>query len=78
MDTDVWAWVGSYGISALMRVADQIVSKHPKFKYLEKPISQLEDPEETDNNESKEECAVYEMKQRIKLLRESGLPESPD
>ena len=28
--------------------------------------------------ESNEEIAVYEMKQRINALRQSGLPESPD
>ena len=28
--------------------------------------------------ESNEQIAIYEMKQRIKMLREEGLPESPD
>ena len=41
------------------------------------------DPAGTGGNEPKykesnEEIAVYEMKQRINALRQSGLPESPD
>ena len=33
--------------------------------------------EENTNAESKEEIAVFEMKQRVKLLEQQGLPQSP-
>lgn len=47
-------------------------------KYFEKPFSQeIEEKSKPKHKESNEECAVFEMKQRINLLRKSGLPESP-
>lgn len=50
----------------------------PKGKYPKKPMFQIEEHEEHNGyKESKEETAVFEMKQRINLLRKSGLPESP-
>lgn len=50
----------------------------PKGKYPKKPMFQIEDFKEIHSNkESQEEIAIFEMKQRINLLRKQGLPESP-
>lgn len=49
-----------------------------KGKYPKKPLFQLEDENGANGNaESREEVAVFEMKQRINLLKRSGLPDSP-
>ena len=74
-----WQWWGSYGLSAVCFAVDHCLSgKKAKTQYLEKPIfSDVGDTDEK-HKESREECAVFEMKQRIKLLRQQGLPESPD
>ena len=74
-----WQWWGSYGLSAVRFAVDHCLNgKKAKSQYLEKQIF-TEDEESTGKyKESREECAVYEMKQRIKILREQGLPESPD
>lgn len=50
-------------------------------EYIKKPILQSTESngkEESQNKESQEEIAVFEMKQRIKALRAQGLPESPE
>lgn len=55
-----------------------LAGKTSHEKYFEKPFSQeIEEKREPKYKESNEECAVFEMKQRINLLRKSGLPESP-
>lgn len=57
-----------------------LAGKKSDAKYIEKPlISKMEEEKEkqSTNKESNEEIAVFEMKQRIKILRQSGLPESP-
>ena len=80
-DEEAWMWWGVYGYTALASAIERNFSKHPKAKYIEKPILQRETEESEEveaNSESREECAVYEMKQRINLLRQQGLPESPD
>ena len=77
-DAQVWAWLGNYGLSAVSTAIEHNFSKHPKSKYIEKPMLQDEKENTSGNSESREECAVYEMKQRINLLRQQGLPESPD
>ena len=58
-------------------IAAAISCVFPKGKYPDKPAFQIEIKKESGFKESKEEIAVFEMKQRIELLRESGLPESP-
>ncbi len=40
-------------------------------------MQEIYDDTQQQYSESKEECAVFEMKQRIKLLKEQNLPESP-
>lgn len=49
-----------------------------KEKYPEKPMFQIENSHtENGYKESHEEVAIFEMKQRIKILEKQGLPESP-
>lgn len=81
-DEKMWM-MGQYIMSALdATVCNNFLwkGKHGKAsEYVKKPI--LSDVEEkTKENkykESKEEIAVFEMKQRIKLLEKQGLPQSP-
>lgn len=58
-------------------VAAAVSCAFPKGKYPNKPMFQLEYRKDNGYKESKEEVAVFEMKQRINLLKQSGLPESP-
>lgn len=74
----MWAWWGNYGISAVATAIEHNFAKHPKSKYVEKSMIETEEKRSSGNKESREECAVFEMKQRINLLRQQGLPESPD
>lgn len=80
-DKEMWIWWGNYGMSAITVAMDHCFSgEEAKSKYTDKPImsSSLEKSEEkNDYAEKQEEVAVFEMKQRIELLRKRGLPESP-
>lgn len=71
-EKDIQQWqLGQYMAAAVSCV-------FPKGKYPKKPMFQIKDFErESIYKESQEEVAVFEMKQRINLLRQSGLPESP-
>lgn len=69
------SWLNGY------YVVEAIASTFGKGKYPKNPLLEEEKEEKIKNNSNKEgqeEIAVFEMKQRIRLLRESGLPESPD
>lgn len=78
-DSQMWAWWGSYGVSAtLVAVEHCLAGQKAKTKYVEKPLLNSEYQENNGYKESHEECARYEMEQRINLLRQSGLPEGPD
>lgn len=70
---------GIYNMSAFSTVLRNIIEKHSKAEYIDKPllVKMLLNKEINGNPERKEEAAVYEMKQRIALLRSQGLPESP-
>lgn len=73
-EEDLKQWqLGQYILAAISTIG--------KRKYPKKPMFQIEDriseEKSTGYKESKEETAVFEMKQRINLLRKSGLPESP-
>lgn len=71
-------WWGNYGISALKTTLEHLFAgRKAKSKYIEKPILFEETSKENGYTESQEEVAVFEMKQRIELLRQKGLPESP-
>ena len=77
-DEEIWMWIGVYCKEAIaLGVKKGLWEK--KVEYPKKPVLNM-DTEEEENGykESHEEVAVFEMKQRINLLRQSGLPESPD
>lgn len=83
-EKDYLAWAqGQYFASALdSTVCNAILWRKKGEKshgYIEKPMFQrtMENPNENTYEESQEEIAVFEMKQRISLLRKYGLPESP-
>lgn len=71
--------MGLYVQSAVSTAVEHnLAGKKAKSEYIKKPFLH-EDKEEIINGykESNEEIAIFEMKQRINLLRKSGLPESP-
>lgn len=72
-DEDLKQWqLGQYILAA--------ISTMGKGKYPQKPMFQIEEQKREKHGEykeSQEETAIFEMKQRISLLRKSGLPESP-
>lgn len=71
-DTENWQ-LGQY----IMASIGSAFSK--KAKYPDKPMFQIaESVDSSGYKESQEEVAVFEMKQRIELLRQKGLPESPE
>ena len=73
-DNNMWAWWGT--LTAIDRALN---NNKARAKYIEKSLSeQYSKDNEPKYKESNEEIAVYEMKQRINALRQSGLPESPD
>ncbi len=79
-DRNSWQRWGDYGISALIFAIDHCLhGDKAKTAYVEKPISEkIAHDNKPKYKESNEEIAIWEMKQRIKALREQGLPESPD
>lgn len=75
-DIELWR-MGIYVHSAVATVIDSVLAgKKSKAEYIKKPILIESCPEE-EYKESKEEIAVFEMKQRIKILEKQGLPLSP-
>lgn len=46
-------------------------------KYPKEPLFQMGTSESNGYQESHEEVAIFEMKQRIKILEKQGLPQSP-
>lgn len=78
-DREAWLNWGAYGTSALIFSIDHCLNgKKAQSKYIEEPIQSKNEEKEPAYKESNEEIAIWEMKQRIKALREQGLPESPD
>lgn len=77
-DEEMWR-MGLYVQSAVSTAVEHnLAGRKAKSKYIEKPLL-YENKEESTNRykESNEEIAIFEMKQRINLLRQQGLPESP-
>lgn len=75
-DEDAWNQ-GMYFVEAIMCTIGNIGAKGELNKYPENPHSHLiSESKERDSN-SAEIIAVYEMKQRTKLLEKSGLKQSP-
>lgn len=78
MDSYMHKAIGNYGISAMACAIELNFAKNPKGVYLDKPLFyDMSKEENNEYSESKEEVAIFEMKQRINLLRGQGLPESP-
>lgn len=72
--------MGMYALSAVsVAIEHCFAGEKAKMEYIKKPFLQnaFEDEIEEGYKECREEIAVFEMKQRIKVLREKGLPESP-
>lgn len=76
-DRMVHMWIGNYGLSALTVAIEHCMhGNKAKSEYTKEPILR-EDNSESKNTESNEAVAVYEMKQRTKLIEKLGLPQSP-
>lgn len=80
---DYMAWIhGQYMLSAVwVAVEHNLAGKKAKSKYIKEPLLQKTETEKQKKSkyrESKEEVAIFEMKQRIKALKMQGLPESPE
>ena len=75
--------MGQYNHEAFSVVLSHAISgifgKTSKAEYPKEPFLQklTKSTAKNTNKESHEEVGVYEMKQRINLLRKAGLPESP-
>jgi hypothetical protein len=83
LDEYIWAACGGYVTNAVYYAVDKcLAGNKSKAEYIEKPMYSADDEEDNEKekavSESREEVAIFEMKQRIKLLRKQGLPESPD
>lgn len=81
-EQDYMAWLSNqYTLSAVsVAVEHFLAGRKAKSEYIKEPfLSKIETKEQKKNTykESKEETAVFEMKQRIKALKMQGLPESP-
>lgn len=67
---------GVYFADAIMSTVGNALFKGGKHSYPKKPYKFFEE-NISDNNNSNEEIAVFEMKQRINALNNMGLKESP-
>lgn len=77
-DEEMWLWFGNYGLSAVSVAVEHCLARRKaKSKYVEKPIFADEKKAKSGYKESQEEVAVFEMKQRTKMLEKSGLRQSP-
>ena len=81
MQDEISWYLGAYIKNAFDTVMSNFSAglngKRGKATYIERPVmSNIKDDEDI-VTESNEECAVFEMKQRINLLKQQGLPESP-
>lgn len=78
-EQDYLAWLfNQYTLSAVsVAVEHCLAGRKAKSMYIEKPIMQEIKEENNGYRERKEEVAVFEMKQRINILKKKGLPESP-
>lgn len=61
---------------SLSHFAAGFANKKSDAKYFDKPLFQI-DTFDNNNVECNEQIAVYEMKQRIKILEKQGLKPSP-
>ena len=70
-------WIGNYGVSALTVAIDHCMHGNKATSVYMKQAILNDLKENKEKNESQEIVAVYEMKQRTKMLEEMGLPQSP-
>lgn len=79
-DEQMWI-MGRYVLEALnvafSHFSAGLSGKESTAEYFKKPFLQNIETQDNGNPESREEIAAFEMKQRIKLLKQQGLPESP-
>lgn len=76
----MWAQCGTYFLNAIQVAVEHcFAGKKAKSEYIKNSISKECELREKENSykESREEIAVFEMKQRINLLEKAGLPQSP-
>lgn len=63
---------------ALSQFGAGLAGKSSKAKFYDKPfLQEIDEMEITGSKESREEIAVFEMKQRTNALKNMGLKESP-
>lgn len=73
-----YLWWGKYGLSSLgVAIEHCLAGKKAKSKYVDKTIFSEINNAKYGCEGNGEEIAIFEMKQRIQLLRTQGLPESP-
>ena len=70
-------WIGNYGVSALTVAIDHCMHGNKATSVYTKQAILNDLKENKEKNESQEIVAVYEMKQRTKMLEQMGLPQSP-
>lgn len=78
-DEMVWMQCGTYFLNAIQVAVERCFTKNAKSEYIKNSILKECELREKENSykESREEIAVFEMKQRINLLEKAGLPQSP-
>lgn len=78
-EDDYLAWhFNQYTLSAVTVAVDRCLNGNKaRAEYIKRPIMSDHEESESGYTESNEEVAVYEMKQRTKMLENIGLPESP-
>lgn len=79
---DEKAWLQArYNLEAFMvslsHFACGLSGKRSNAEYMKMPMMQMKKELESDENNSNETIAVFEMKQRIRMMEASGLPSSP-
>ena len=77
-DMDMWNWWGNYGISAVVFSVDHCLNgKKARSEYIKEPIMYKREESEI-NNKNNEQLAVFEMKQRMRILEKQGGMLSPE
>lgn len=75
-DRLIHLWMGNYGLSALVFAIEHCLhGDKATSTYIKKPL--LSNSSKETSDESNELVAVYEMKQRTKMIEKMGLPTSP-
>ena len=79
---DEQAWLqGRYNLEALMvalaHFSSGLSGKKSTAEFMKQPLMQMNKESEETGSKSSEQIAVYEMKQRIKMMEKQGMPMSP-